>query len=228
MTMGISNITGYGNAANVVGSSRSQNTQPTLFDYLDGTAGTESSDNLFDLLDLSPEAQAAADALGNSSTNTGASLLSTLLGANTIDGMQASADDAFASVQSKLRTLFQENGIDSSQEIKLQVGSDGNVIVANDHPQKAEIEQLFKDDPSLRDEYVKFTAMSELAASAREAIAFQAAYANDPTAAVAKYSYLFDNQGKSTLSLSILDDTYQSLFEHTGQEPTVVSTSKKE
>ena len=226
--MGISNITGYSNASGLVGSSRSQTTQPTLFDYLDGSTETESSNNLFDILDISTEAQEAADALGGSSTNANTSLLSTLLGATTIDGMQASADDAFASVQSKLRKLFQEQGIDSSQEIKLQVASDGSVIVANDHPQKAEIEQLFKDDPSLRNEYVKFTAMSEMAAAAREAIAFQAAYANDPTAAVAKYSYLFDNQGDGTLSLSILDDTYQSLFERPDQEPTVVSTSKKQ
>jgi hypothetical protein len=228
--MGISNISGYSNPANVVGSSRSQATQPTLFDYLDGTTGTESSDSLFDFLDISPEAQEAADALDGSSTTASSSLLSTLstlLGATTIEGMQTSAEEAFASVQSRLRTLFEEHGIDSSKEIKLQVGADGSVIVANDHPQKAEIEQLFKDDPSLRNEFVKFTALSEMAASARESIAFQAAYAKDPAAAVAQYSYLFDNGGKATMSLSILDDTYQSLFERPGQEPTAVSTSKK-
>lgn len=226
--MGISNITGYGNPANLVGTSRSQSAQPTLFDYLDGTTGTESSSSLFDVLDISAEAQEAADAIDGSSANTSASLLSSLFSENTVDDMQASADQAFASVQSKLRKLFQEKGIDSSQEIKLQVGSDGSVIVANDHPQKTEIEQLFKDDPSLRDAYVKFTAMSELAAAAREGMAFQAAYAKDPRAAVAQYSYLFENDGKSTLSLSILDDTYQSLFERPGQESTVVSTSTKE
>lgn len=225
--MGLSGISGYGNPSNLAGLPVAQTNQPTLLDYLDQASQSTASDNLFDVLDLSDAGQKVADTLGGSSSPLGGSLLATLFDSTNAEGIQASADNAFATVQAELRTLFREQEIDTSRELKLQVGHDGSVIVANNHPQKAEIEQLFKNDPTLRDAFVKFTALSELAAAAREAVAFQAAYAKDPTAAVAEYSYLFDNADEKTLSLSILDDTYQSLFERPGREPVVVSTTDK-
>jgi hypothetical protein len=125
-----------------------------------------------------------------------------------------------------LSKLFKENGIDTSQEIDLQVDSTGQVIVANDNPQKAQIEQLFKDNPNLRDEYIKFTALSELAAAMRETQAFQTAYAKDPSAALSLYSYLFDSGNKGTLTLSILGDQYQALFQRPGQDAIVVAKAE--
>jgi hypothetical protein len=226
--MGISNVNGYSNSSSLTSNSLSELSKPlpTLFDVLAETDATKSSGDISDILDLSPQAQAAADQLNSSTETSLLSRLSDLFGGNTIEDIQASADDGFASVKAKLNKLFKENNIDTSKEIKLQVGADGQVIEVSDNPQKAQIMQLFKDNPDLRDEYVKFTAMSELAAAAREAVAFQAAYAKDPQAAVAQYEYLFNDNTKGTLSLSILGDEYQALFERTGHEAIVVSKSE--
>jgi hypothetical protein len=226
--MGISNINSNNNSASLLNSllSETSNSMPTLFDVLDGSDNTSSTGDISDILDLSPQSQAAADNLTGSTDNNLASLLSSLFGNNSLDGIQSTADQLLSSIQSELSKLFKDNGIDTSKEIDLQVGADGQVIVANDNPQKAQIEQLFKDDPKLRDAYVQFTATSELAAAAREASAFQTAYAKDPTTAVAQYSYLFDSNNQPTLSLSILGDKYQALLERSGQDALVVSTSE--
>jgi hypothetical protein len=224
--MGISNITGSNSSSNLASSllSKASDPMPTLFDLLaeSDNSNTSTSDNLFDLLDISPQAQVAADNLSSNLSSSISSLFDQL----DLGSVQSDVDKTLADVQSKLGKLFEEKGIDTSKAIKLRVDADGQVIVANDNPQKAQIEQLFKDDPSLRDEFVQFTAMSEFLAAAREAQAFQAAYAKDPTAAVSQYSYLFNSNNKGTLSLSILGDKYQALFERTGQEATVVSTSE--
>lgn len=226
--MGISNINNNKDLSNIAGSmlsGASSKRTPTLFDYLDDSGSLSSSGDISDILDISPQAQVAADKLNGSSQTGFSSLFGTSADGLQIENFQEAADQAFENVQSKLTKLFKEKHIDTSKEIKLQVGADGQVIVANNHPQKAAIEQLFKDDPSLRDEYVKFTAFSEMVAAGQEAEAFQQAYAKNPVAAVAKYSYLFDTKNKGMLSMSILGDKYQSIFERNGKEAVVLSIS---
>jgi hypothetical protein len=226
--MGISNINNFSNSSNLASSllSETSNSTPNLFDVLAENDNSNTSNNIFDVLDLSPQSQQAADTLNGALGNNLSSLLSPSSDAATLDSFQKAADRLRADIQAKLSELFKEKGIDTSKEIDLQMGSDGQVIVANDNPQKAQIEQLFKDNPSLREEYAQFTAISEVAAAGREAQAFQTAYAKDPTSAVVKYSYLFDSNSKGTLSLSILGDKYQALFQRTGQDAVVVSTSE--
>jgi hypothetical protein len=227
MKMGISNINNN-NPASVISNLLQQASapMPTLFDVLnENNDQTSTLGNMSDILDLSPQSQAAADSLANSPDNSLASLLSSLFSNNTLDGIQGAADQLRSNMQTELSKLLKDNGIDTSKEIKLQVDSNGQVIVANDNPQKAQIEKLFKDDPSLRNDFVKFNSTSELAAAVQEASAFQAAYAKNPNAAVAQYSYLFDGSDNESLSLSILGDKYQTLLERPDQEALVVSTS---
>ena len=47
------------------------------------------------------------------------------------------------SFEKQFNQALAEAGIDNSQEIELQIESDGSVTVANDHPQKDRIEALF-------------------------------------------------------------------------------------
>jgi hypothetical protein len=229
--MGISNINSHSNSSNLSNLassllSETQNSTPSLFDVLAGNDPSNSSNNIFDVLDLSPQSQQAADSLNNAAGNSLFSLISPSSDAAILDSFQKAADRLRADLQAKLSELFKEKGIDSSKEIDLQVGADGQVIVANDNPQKTQIEQLFKDNPSLRDEFVQFTTISELAAVGRETQSFQNAYAQDPVTATAKYSYLSNSDNKGTLSLSILGDKYQTLFQRAGQDPLVVSASE--
>lgn len=218
--MGISNVNNSNNASSLTSSLLSSASQPlpTLFDYLADDGSSSSVSNLSDVLDISPPAQAEADKLSGSANGTSSGI--------SLDTFQAVADQAFANIQAKLTKLFADKGIDTSKEIKLQVGADGQITVAGDHPQKAQIEQLFKDDANLRDDYIKFTAFSELAAAGQEANTFQAAYAKDPTAAMKQYSYLFDTETKPTLSLTIKGNKYQSILERPGKDAIVVSKSE--
>jgi hypothetical protein len=230
--MGIANINSYGNSSNLSNLassllSETSNSTPSLFDVLAGNdQQSNSSSNISDILDLSPQSQQVADQLNTALGNSLFSSISPSSDPATLASFQTAADRLRSDVQSKISELFKENGIDTSKEINLQLGSDGQVTVSNDNPQKAQIEQLFKDNPSLRAEYAQFTAISEIAAAGREAQTFQAAYAQDPSSAVAKYSYLFDSDNKGTLSLSIQGDKYQALFERADQDAVVVSTSE--
>jgi hypothetical protein len=111
--------------------------QPTLLDILaqDSTGSANSSG---DILDLSAEGQSAADQL------------SQLLDSSELQSMQTSADEASVSIQQKLRAALARDGIDTSKEIDLQVDSNGNVVVANDNPQKQQIENTINNDADLK------------------------------------------------------------------------------
>jgi hypothetical protein len=160
-----------------------------------------------DVLDLSAESQTASDALH--------SLLdSQKLADLFVD--KASLEQSEADLQSNIQNLFAKNGIDTSKKVDLQIGSDGQVIVANDHPQKAQIEQLFKDNPKLRDEFAKYSAQSSLFQAAQESIAFQKAYARDPAAAVAQFSYLFNATETPVVSLSLQNGNCQTFVKYPG------------
>ncbi len=174
-------------------------------------AGANSSG---DILTLSAEGQAASSLPGLSS-------LFGLAGSGdsiAIEDLEDAQDRAQAAVQARLQRLFAANGIDTSREIRLQIGADGQVVETSGNPQSAEIEKLFRDDPSLRDQFAKFSGLSEIVGAAREAVAFQQAYARDPQAAVAQYSHLFNNSAKPHASLSIQGDRYEALFERSGAE----------
>jgi hypothetical protein len=118
--------------------------QPTLLDILDESATSSSSSG--DILDLSSEGQSAADQLFQ------------LLEAAALGSVQTSANKASESLQHKLDAALAQNGIDTTNEIDLQVDSDGNVVVTNDHPQKQQIEGAINNDPDLKravSQYVK-------------------------------------------------------------------------
>ena len=55
--------------------------------------------------------------------------------------------------QADLKRKLRGQGIDVDTEIKLTTGKDGSVKVKGDHPDKAEIEQYFKDNPEMRDRF---------------------------------------------------------------------------
>lgn len=212
--MGISSIGSYPNSTDLLN---------VAVESLKAGAARRSGDSvksLFeesgDVLELSAEGQAAADAA--SSLSLGSLFGAADDGSLSITDMETAQQQIQAQVESKLNRLFAEHDIDTTQEIRLQVGADGRVIVANDHPQRDQIEQLFADDPELRNDFVQAQSMAEFLGAAQEAIAFQQAYARDPEAAVAQFSYLFDATQKASTSLVIRGDSYQMFYERPGME----------
>ena len=110
----------------------------------DGSGDASSSS---DVLDLSSQGQSAADELYQ------------LLESSAQASIQTSANNASASVQEKLSTALSQSGIDTSQEIDLQVDSNGNVVVSNNNSQAQQIENTINNNPDLKKavtQYVRF------------------------------------------------------------------------
>ena len=154
--MSISSV-GSGNSAAVTNANNSQSqtlqtllgsidSQPSLLNVLaDSSTGDSGSSG--DLLDLSSAGQTAADQLEQ------------LLESSMLGVFQTSANDAGAAVQKQLSAALAQNGIDTSQEIDLQVDSSGNVVVSNDNSQSRQIEATINNNPALKaavTEYVQF------------------------------------------------------------------------
>jgi len=57
--------------------------------------------------------------------------------------LRAQLQENLAQFQAETGKLFSEYGVDTSREIVLQLDESGKVTVANDHPDKAQIESLF-------------------------------------------------------------------------------------
>lgn len=115
-------------------------------------------------------------------------------------------------LQARLVKLFAEHGIDDAAGVSLRTGSDGRVNVVGDHPQKTEIEQLFADDPQLRNSFVEVQAQSEFKRAAEEAIAFQEAYRKNPQQALEEFKYLFQER-TDVFTLQVRDGQAKVTFE---------------
>ncbi|MEN6349673.1 MAG: hypothetical protein ABFD08_09810 [Syntrophomonas sp.] len=118
---------------------------------------------------------------------------------NVIHGndIQKELDEDLVSFKATINKMFKQLGIDTSTPVELQVDQQGYVRVTNNHPDKEKIEQMFKDNENLRNTYVKIQSFTEVLESGCEAIAFQKAYAKNSQAAVAQYSYLFNEDKHS-------------------------------
>ena len=114
-----------------------QSTQASLLDSLTGSGSSDSSSSS-DILDLSSAGQSAADQLFQ------------LLESVAESQVQTSADKASASVQQKLSTALSQAGVDTSKEIDLQLGSNGDVTVSNDNSQAQQIESTINNNPDLK------------------------------------------------------------------------------
>jgi len=67
-----------------------------------------------------------------------------------------------ASFSAAVNSKFQDAGISMPPEAVLSLDGDGKVRVANDHPDRARIEQVFQDNPELRDQFSKISAQSSI------------------------------------------------------------------
>ncbi|MGC3970085.1 MAG: hypothetical protein QM775_22990 [Pirellulales bacterium] len=118
-----------------------------------------------------------------------------------------------AGLQSRLTLEFAKAGIDTSNVFQLQTDPSGRVVVAGDHPQKEKIEQMFVDNPSLRDDFVKVNAQADwVRRAADEAMAFQRAYAENPEEALKRFSYLFNDNRTVTFQLTVKGDEFETGF----------------
>lgn len=120
-------------------------------------------------------------------------------GVITGDEMRMELADAKADYRQRLTAALAAQGIDSSAPLRLQSDTAGRVVVVGDHPDKARIEQLFASDGPLTNAFHRVSSMASMLSHAEEAVAFQAAYRQDPKAAVAQYAHLFNTTTRLTV-----------------------------
>jgi len=108
--------------------------------------------------------------------------------------LQAEIDFLTQQVQQKLASTAQmlPNGVIEPFEIR--VGRGGEILVNDDHPQKAMLEQLFADDPNLANGVRQIAAMSHLLNAINRHEEFARLYEIDPVAAAAQ---LFGEQPRN-------------------------------
>jgi hypothetical protein len=112
-------------------------------------------------------------------------------GVVTLEEMKQFFQEKSADLESEIRTRLSVMGIDPRQALDLDVAADGSIKVANDHPQKAEIEAMFANDPELSNRVRQVTSTGSFIKAAERHLEFAAAYEKDPVAAVAQYAHLF-------------------------------------
>ena len=108
-----------------------------------------------------------------------------------LEDLRAAYAEAFEKFQERLGGLLEEAGVDRSELARLRSDATGRIFVANDHPDKAAIEQLFEDNPELANQFRGLSGLFSLLEAADEHIEFAAAYEQNPDAAVAEFSHLF-------------------------------------
>lgn len=129
-----------------------------------------------------------------------------------VEDVRTRYDQNLAGLESRLTFAFAKAGIDTSVAFPLQTDAEGRVRVAGDHPQKAAIEQLFADDPNLRNDFVEVNAQADFLRAADEATAFQRAYAEDPEAALERFAHLFDPDRRPRFQLTVSGDKFDVGF----------------
>ena len=109
----------------------------------------------------------------------------------------ASFEENAAAFSDQLGNKFRAMGIDTSRPIELAVGSNGQVRVANGHPDKDRIEAMFAQDPEFANRFRELIAATEIKKAVDDHMAFSKAYEQDPQAAIARFSHLFSDQPSS-------------------------------
>lgn len=165
-----------------------------------GATGSKTTGPGSDELTLSAEALQLADELGGLPKLPG----TRADGSIHIEDIRERTKHNMADLQSRLDSLFITNNIDTSTPVQLQMGADGQLFVANDHPQKAEIEKLLTTNPAIRTRFAQISSDTTMVKAADEAVAFQAAYRRNPQAALAQFAHLFDaDRPQPTVSIKI-------------------------
>ncbi len=113
---------------------------------------------------------------------------------------------------SSFRSLLNEQGIDLGAGVNLQVDAQGEIRVANDHPDKAFIEAALKNNPDLENQFKQIAANSGLLHAAKKSREFQQAYGIDPQKAIREYQHLLSKQNPPTYSLTITGEGIEDAF----------------
>lgn len=129
-----------------------------------------------------------------------------------LEDIRAAYQKRMTAFQADLSRMLSEAGIDRSEPFSLQINPEGRIQVTGDRDDLSAIQQLFDENPDLSRELAALSGTGSFLKAADRSIEFQAAYAKDPVAAVARFSELFDNRN-SIFTLEISEDSMREVFE---------------
>ncbi|MGD2093836.1 MAG: hypothetical protein PVH77_02400 [Phycisphaerales bacterium] len=159
-----------------------------------------------DSFTLSNEGQKALETLSLFGTEPGEPI--------TLEDIKSWASRGLNEFNGRFRTMLSKNGIDMTKPITLgHERGTGKLIVTNDHPQAQEIEELLEDNFELSNMYTGITNALSFAKHFEEHLEFADAYEQNPQAAVAQYSYLFNTHWD--VDISFLDGGYDVTYNRT-------------
>ena len=133
-------------------------------------------------------------------------------GSVSITELQASSQTLLQQFQKQLNQLLAAQGIDLSQPITLKGDPFGGIDLANDHPQRAQIEQLLADHPELAEQFNELSAAFGLLREAQQQQTFSQLYSLDPAMA-ADPENRHDETDPGEFLLALLGEEAQVRFE---------------
>src|SRR5687768_1176800 len=83
-------------------------------------------------------------------------------GATSLEEIRSSYKIVSTEFEQRLRNLLRERGVDIGEEVVLEADALGQINVVGYHPQKQAIENLFRELPDLRNQFVKLESQAEL------------------------------------------------------------------
>lgn len=104
--------------------------------------------------------------------------------------LKARQREILADLGAALSGELAEAGVASQPPLKLSLDTQGRVVCP-DAARGEAVEQVFQENPALRDQAAEASALGSLLAAADRHRDFARAYAQDPEAAVAQYASLF-------------------------------------
>lgn len=140
-------------------------------------AVTMTSANFAKLLEAAQQGNTKAIA---TKQDEGANGVSTDRFSNLPTNLAAKLEEEIAAFREELSALFDELPIDNLPELVLASDADGNVVVANDHPDAEMIEALFKAHPVLANAFQRLSVNASLVRTAAVQFPASLGYLRDP------------------------------------------------
>ena len=128
----------------------------------------------------------------------------TASGSVSIDSIRTLGKHLAAEFQRRAMGALEAVGIDTSHEFSVRLGSQGEVVVMGEHPDKAFVEQLLNEG-DLPEMYRQLAGLQEIAHAYDERPAFRESFDRDPLTAVAAYSQSSHDTFSGVIQLTLSD-----------------------
>ncbi|HRK33930.1 MAG TPA: hypothetical protein PLJ47_04975 [Candidatus Hydrogenedentes bacterium] len=111
-----------------------------------------------------------------------------------INELIAQFEDEIAALREQIGSAFENNLIDTSRELDLTMDANGNVTVANDHPDAETIEALFTAHPMLRYGFARLASTASMIETSLDTFPAGLRYFGNPQTAVNEFGTLLTGQ----------------------------------